>query len=118
VTVANGPMNQKTSTWERPRPDSLMFKLQRDLYNARVYSGVTDNAERRGREVVVGISKLRMIQSVVKLRPKLKIAFAMTQLNPTFFKKARSRFACPGPSTIPVALFPNAVPIPSAPTTG
>ena len=32
--------------------------------------------------------------------------------------KARSRFACPGPLTIPVALFPNPVPTPSDPIIG
>src|SRR5690242_18966639 len=31
---------------------------------------------------------------------------------------ARSKFAWPGPSTIPVPLFPNAVAMPSTPTAG
>ena len=55
----------------------LKCESQRQLHNASIYRGVTDNSERRGCEVAVGIPKLRMIQGVIKLRTKLKVALLM-----------------------------------------
>ena len=60
-----------------------------------------------------------MVERIEELGAELKGCFSRwSQGSACILEIARSRFACPGPFTNPVPLFPNAVPMPSAPITG
>ena len=54
------------------------------MYDTRIYARPPGNTEGRRRKVVIGISKLRMVQSVVHLSAKLKAAaqIAAVAVNP------------------------------------
>ena len=70
-------------------------------------------------KLVSGFANCGWFKCIEKFGTKLNAAFLDgANSTRTVFESARSRFACPGPSTIPVALSPNAVPMPSAPIIG
>ena len=97
----------------RATTQELERKLQRQLLHASTYSCAVYDSARGRREIHIRVRKLRVVQCIVKLGAKFKTALLTSQFNTTVLMNEGSRLACPGPFTIPVALFPNAVPIPS-----
>jgi hypothetical protein len=83
----------------------LERESQCQLPNASIYSRATDDAEGWRCETCVGIRKLVWFRALKNSARNSRLLLSTGHRSTTVFEKARSRFACPGPSTSPFALF-------------